>query len=162
MKNFHWHLATILLFSAISAQAFNQVGPPNKVHCSATISLAKEPISELTDINKLLEDSTKEDIASINPECHKYNGQVVTCEARIDNEKFRMRYAFNTQNGNIEINDLVTGQSTWSSWFNQYQVVKTGYVTKSVWLTNLKGGLLGNPRAFQLEFGCQAYGKDWE
>lgn len=148
--------------SAIQAQAFDKIGPPNKVHCSAYAKLAKEPITEITDINKLLEDSTSMDLGSINPECHKYNGKVVGCEGLIEKNGLHMRYAFNTQNGNIDITDPVTGLTAGSHWFNQYEIVKTGYITKGIDLTSLKGGLMGNSRAFAVHFSCQAYGKDWE
>jgi hypothetical protein len=162
MKNIYILLVGIFGFNSFALAYFDHIGPPSKVHCSATVLLAKEPIKELTDINDLLSGSTREDLETINPECHKFNGKVVGCEAMIETDKLMLRYAFNTQNGNISITDKVTGQSSWHSWTNEHGLTKTGYVTIGGWLTNLKGGLLGNSRAFKIEFSCQAFGKDWE
>ena len=159
---------TRLIWLAISTVAmatptpiFGHKGSPQKVSCSANYLLAKKPITQKTDINELLDGHETVQLDDVHPDCHKYQDKVVTCEATIDSEKLSMRYAFNTQNGNLEVNDLVTGQSAYQYWTNEYQLTESGYLTTGVWLTNTSGGLMGNDRAFQIEFHCQAVNGDW-
>jgi hypothetical protein len=71
-------------------------------------------------------------------------------------KRFYIRYAFNTQNGNVSLEDYVTGQVVYSASTQQYGLTKSGYVSRSVQLTNLKGGLLGDAQAFQIDLFCQA------
>lgn len=131
--------------------------------CDAKLLLAKEPITKKTDINTLLEDSTEVELGSINPSCAKYEGDKSgTCEAVIEAKNIYIRYAHNTQNGNVTIEDKVTGQSTWHSWTNQHEITKSGYIRIDGWLTNTSGGVGGNKRGFQVEFTCRALPSDWQ
>jgi len=153
----------LILGSAQAFAAFDEKGAPRKVHCSGTLLLAKAPIQGLADINDLLDGHTETPLADTNPSCAKYAGDHSgTCEAIVNEGKILLRYPFNTQNGSLTILDRVTGQSTEMFWTNQHGLTGSGYLTGGAWLTNVKGGLLGDPRAFQIEFDCQAFGSDWK
>lgn len=154
-------IIAIWVMASSLGYAFDQKGGPQKVTCWGKYSVAKDPIERKTDINELLDGHKDVAIDQINPDCHKFKGEVVTCEAIMSNEKLYMRYSFNTQNGGLSIEDQVTGQSTWAYWTNQHKVTKSGYLTVGASLTNTSGGLMGDPKVFQIDFNCQALPKDW-
>ena len=145
------------------ANAFGEKGAPKKVHCTGTLYLAKEAISQRTDINELLANNDIRLLGSINPFCEKYEGDKSgVCDATIAHSNLYLRYVFNTQNGSVTIKDNVTGQSAWSGWTNQYELTESGYLATTVWLMNENGGLLGDPRAFGIEMTCHAYSSEWQ
>lgn len=155
-------LVLLLSFASVSHADFDEVGAPRKVSCDATVLVAKRAIKPTDDINSLLSDSEEIGIDEVNPFCDEDpDRRSGTCEAIIKDKKLYLRYAFNTQNGNISLDDKATGLSTYQSWFNQYRLTKSGYLTTSLVLTSLKGGLTGNPRAFRVEFNCTAMKGDW-
>jgi len=148
-------LLTFTLFT-IASPAHARVGSPEKVRCDLSVLEYKEDIEKLMDINDLLEGSTMKKAGATNSDCHKFEGEVVTCESIVESLGLSVRYHFNTQNGGLELEDTVTGQSTYMSWTNQHHVTKSGYLLGGVWLTNRRGGLLGNKRVFQVEASCWA------
>lgn len=157
MKTIHTlKTLTLLTLSFSAAPAFAQLGSPEKVRCDLKLLEYKEDIEKLMDINDLLEGSTMKKVGAVTSECHKYEGEVVTCESIIESSGLSLRYHFNTQNGGLELEDTVTGQSTYMSWTNQHEITQSGYLLGGTWLTNRRGGLLGNKRVFQIEATCWA------
>lgn len=142
------------------AHAMDRKGPPKKVRCTALALRTKKPILEKTDINELLRDTLSAKLGDSQFECVKYPGdRGETCAAMLESGKFQVYYAFNTQSGNLEIEDKVTGQSSWQSWLNEYDLTGTGHLGLTTWLTNTRGGLLGDPRVFRIEVSC--HGTEW-
>lgn len=140
-----------------------RIGSPKSISCNAKLLRTTNPITKNMDINDLLDDSTEVILGKVKPSCAKYaSDKSGGCEVIIETENFFFRYAHNTQNGNIEIQDKVTGQSSHNSWSNQYQLTKSGYLTIDGEITNTKGGIGGDAQAFQVEFNCHALPNDWE
>ncbi len=82
-------------------------------------------------------------------------GKPATAALSYHNDILETRYYFNTQNGGLEVTDLITGFSSNSTWYKlSYDF--TGYLQAYSQLTNLKGGLLGDPQVFRVEVGCVA------
>lgn len=150
-------LAGIFSFTGL-AQA--KIGSPTKIRCDLGIHVHNEDINQLMDINALIENSRYEKLGSVDATCRKHNGKVVTCESVIEDQAFYIRYHFNTQNGGLEIEDIVSGQSARVTWLNQHDVLESGYLLGRVNLTNRRGGLMGNQRIFQIESGCWAL--EWD
>jgi len=150
----------LILVSTTSAWAiFSEKGGPDEVSCSAWLQRTKGPIEPGWGINELLEnEGPRVSLIRKVEKCHRFQGKVVTCSVEMEDpqKRFYLRYAFNTQNGNVSLEDFVTGQVVYSAWTQQYGLTKSGYVSRSVQLTNLKGGLLGDAQAFQIDLFCQA------
>ncbi len=146
-----------ILVLALPTQA--RIGSPTKIKCDLAAQIYKEDIKELMDINTLLNESTYKKIGFVISECNQYQGKVSTCESVIEQEGIQLRYHFNSQNGGLELIDASTGQSVYMHWTNQYDVTESGYLLGGLWLTNLRGGLMSNPRIFQLEVSC--WGMEW-
>lgn len=139
-----------------------RTGTPKKIKCFATAQVADQPITAKTDVNVLLSKSKKVILGTVNPICAKYEGDVSgTCQAIIDTGKLYMRYANNSQNGSISIDDNVSGQSAYQSWYTQFKITKSGYLAASAQLTNTAGGIGGDPSIFMVDFSCQALSSDW-
>jgi len=163
MKRFTLFVIAALFAGAAHAVPFGQIGNPKKVTCSATMSLAKSAINGKTDINILAAGHETVSLGKINPSCAKYaNDNSGTCEAIISSGSLYFRYSNNSQNGNVQIEDKTTGQSTYQSWYNQFEITKSGYLAAQASLVNTSGGLGGNNRAYQVDFACQALPADWE
>lgn len=162
MKKFALFATLFVLFNTSLSFASDQFGGPSRVRCQAEVLVAKQPIRPGTNINDLIENQDGP-IRLFDQvfECRKFNGKVVGCEAMVTHERVYLRYTFNSQSGTMEIKDNVTGQSLWDSWLNQHKLTGSGYVSKTLWMSNSNGGLLGFPRAFQVEFSCYASKKDW-
>lgn len=158
MFNLIW--LAVVSISAL-AGGFNHQGGPQKVTCVAKYRTAKQAILEKTDINVLLEDAEITEISSTNPDCHKYENEVVNCQATIDTDKVYLRYVFGTQSGSISAEDKLSGQKSSQTWTQEHELTKSGYLTASVSLTNTSGGLMGENQIFQIEYRCQARNGDW-
>ncbi len=151
-------VAVLALGYSLQSQAdFNEKGAPKEVKCTADLLVAKNPIPNDPDINKLLVDHTRVSLGEVNQSCAKYPGDSSgVCIVLMGMEKIRIGYSFNTQNGSLNVDDAATGQSTSNSWTNQYEVTDTGYVTAGAMLRNIHGGLNNNPKAFEIDVFCQA------
>jgi hypothetical protein len=159
-KSMSMFAVLLILVSSTSAWAiFSEKGGPDEVSCSAWLQRTKGPIEPGWGINELWENEGPRVILIRKVEkCHRCQGKVVTCSVEMEDpqKRFYIRYAFNTQNGNVSLEDYVTGQVVYSASTQQYGLTKSGYVSRSVQLTNLKGGLLGDAQAFQIDLFCQA------
>jgi hypothetical protein len=142
--------------------AFARTGGPQRINCDLSAYVYKEDIQKMMDINDLLNASTVSVLSQGTQDCHTYNGEVVTCENTLTAQNIELSYAFNSQNGNMELTDSLTGQSTYATWLNEYDETKSGYLTLDISLTNLRGGLAGNPRIFEIDARCWAGKDDWK
>ncbi len=151
--------SSIFSFSTV---AFAGAGSPTKIRCDLAAMTYKEDITKLMDLNDLLKfgDHTYTRIWKQDITCDTYQGEVTVCESVIEKDGVFARYHFNTQNGALELEDLGTGQSSYTSWVNQHEVTKSGYLLGGTWLTNRRGGLMGNKRIFRVEASCWAL--DWK
>ncbi len=158
MKPRSFKVLNALLFAALSfvSVAHARVGSPTKIRCDFAIREFHEDIQGMMDINDLFEQDNYKKISLIDATCDTYENEVTTCQGVIENEMIYMRYNFNTQSGGLELQDLVTGQSSSMTWLNQHDVTQSGYLLGSIKLTNRRGGLLGQNRIFQIEAGCWA------
>jgi hypothetical protein len=149
-------LALALIF--VSTDSFAKVGSPTKIRCSLAKLTYKEDIVKLMDINDLLKSGdytySKEAVQDIT--CDTYQGEVTVCASVIEKNGIYVRYHFNSQNGALTVEDLGTGHSSYTSWLNQENVTKSGYLQAGTWLTNRRGGLMGSKRIFQVETDCWA------
>jgi len=150
----------LLVFALVfvSADSFAKGGSPTKIRCNLATLTYKEDIVKLMDINDLLKlgeyTYSKEAVQDI--KCETYQGEVTVCESVIEKNGIYVRYHFNSQNGALEMEDLGTGQSSYTSWLNQVDVTKSGYLLTGTGLTNRRGGLMGNKRIFRVETSCWA------
>lgn len=94
--------------------------------------------------------------------CDFYNGQLSTCLARgtVKNAVL-FSYGFNSQSGSIHLVDNVTGNEVSANWLNQHDVTKSGYLHSRLALKNYKGGILGDPKIWEIEANCWAAQNQW-
>jgi hypothetical protein len=124
--------------------------------------VANHDIRELEDLERLFRGAQIVSLADHESRCDTYEGKVTTCGNEIEQPGLYVRYVFNSQNGGLELRDMVTGQENNAGWLNQYDITKSGYLPLSVDLVNRRGGLTGNPRMFQITADCSAAGDEWD
>lgn len=152
MKN----LGLALFALVFGFASYAEKGSPLTVKCAMSKLVYKEEIKELTDIETLLQDSKRVRVETKEVECDTYQGEVTVCENEFDVQGFYSRYHFNSQSGALELEDRGTGQATYMNWMNQYEVTDSGYLLGGTWLTNRRGGLMGDARVFQVDVDCWA------
>ena len=126
------------------------IAAPPQSSCSLRARKTTSEALATGDINEMLGVSEVIRLALVKSK--DVNPKVDVVELHTD--KFWVRYSFNTQGGVMSLGDLTTGLETWNSWLNDYEKTSTGKLPLTLWLTNIKGGLVGEPLIFQLDLTC--------
>jgi hypothetical protein len=150
----------LILLAALPAHA--KSGSPKQTTCEIHAYVADHDIKQMEELDVLLHGASLQQLASRQADCSTYEGSVTVCENEVDQAGLNVRYVFNTQNGGLELRDTVSGQENSAGWLNQYELTKSGYLPLTADLVNRRGGLLGNPRIFEVTASCGAAGGAWD
>lgn len=151
--------ALISSFTAsASAHAKGPIGLPIAIRCTLHGLEYKEDINEKMNINDLMRYSKRVNEVKVGSICQR-SEDGTSCQAMFDAAGIHIHYKFSNNGGLFEVYDAAAGLSAYSRWDAQEEG-KSAYVPISNWLTNLRGGLMGSKRIFQVEAECA--GSQWE